>query len=125
MAEKTIAEKETQYNLKLKQVSLDQEVKDREIRKQEQRINDFQELESIEQRFYNEVSYLQLDDKTNGFLEQVIEESRWLSREEQAYLEERKETFHQEKRLLLEKEDQLFTERKKLFDNGRSDSTWD
>jgi len=125
MAEKTIAEKEAQYNLKLKQVSLDQEVKDREIRKQEQRINDFQELESVEQRFYNEVSYLQLDDKTNGFLQQAIEESRWLSREEQAYLEERKETFHQEKRLLLEKEDQLFTERKKLFDNGRSDSTWD
>lgn len=125
MAEKTIAEKEAQYNLKLKQVSLDQEVKDKEISKQEQKINDFQELESIEQRFYNEVSYLQLDDKTNGFLEQVIEESRWLSREEQAYLEERKETLHHEKQLLLEKEDQLFAERQKLFDNERSNSTWD
>lgn len=125
MAEKTIAEKETQYNLKLKQVSLDQEVKDKEISKQEQKINDFQELESIEQRFYNEVSYLQMDDKTNGFLEQAIEESRWLAREEQEYLEERKETLHHEKQLLLEKEDQLFAERKKLFDNERSNSTWD
>ncbi|MTD42062.1 hypothetical protein GIX45_26245 [Erwinia sp. CPCC 100877] len=125
MAEKTIAEKEAQYNLELKQVSLDQEVKDKEIRKQERRMNDFQELESVEQRFYNEVAYLQLDDKTNGFLEQAIEESRWFAREEQEYLEESKETLYQEKRLLLEKEDQLFAERKKIFDIGRSNSIWD
>jgi hypothetical protein len=125
MAEKETVEKEAQYNVQLKQISLDQEVKDREIRKQEQRINDFQELELLERHFYNEVFDLHLDNETAGFVQQAIEDSHWLAREEQVYLEERKETLYEEKRLLLEKEDTLVAERKKLFDNERSDSTWD
>lgn len=73
-------EKEAYYNIQLKQVSLEQEIKDREIRKQEQRLNNFQELETIEQRFYNKSFHSELDKQTNNFFQQAVDESRWIDR---------------------------------------------
>lgn len=125
MSEKTMDEKEAYYNIQLKQVSLEQEIKDREIRKQEQRLNDFQELETIEQRFYSESFHSELDKPTNNFFQQAVDESRWLAREEREHLETRNEELHVEKRLLLAKEDELLMARKQLFIEKGSDSTWD
>ncbi|MBP2100769.1 DUF3958 family protein [Enterococcus rivorum] len=125
MIEKSIDTEEAAIHTQLKQVFLDQEVKMREIRKHEDKINDVLALGSMEQTFFSDSLGLQLDDQTQDFFHQSTEESRWLSREELDYLEEKSEHLEKEKRQLLEEEEQLLRKRKELFSKERSQPQWD
>lgn len=119
-----IEEKELKINQKIRQVSLAQELKSREIRELEDLEADYFSIHQQEQRYYQELIGNNSGSKyVNHFIE-LDEEANHLHQIERQRLEDIAERLVDEEVALRIKEDDLYNERKQLFsDPGETEGS--
>lgn len=111
-------EKELKINQQLKQVSIDQEDKRREIRELEDLEADYFSIHRQEQRYYQElIGNNQGSRYTSHFME-LDDEANRLHQYERQRLEDIAERLVSEEVQLRDKEEELYNERMQLFSEG-------
>ena len=97
---------------KQRQLSIEQEAVEKQLRKHEQKIADFAVLEQLEQAFYEEGLTNSSPEETKQLFQEFSSESQWLARQERERLADEQELLVKEKRQLLEAEEELLYQRK-------------
>ncbi|ALS00080.1 hypothetical protein ATZ33_01370 [Enterococcus silesiacus] len=111
-------EKELKINQQLRQVSIDQEDKRREIQELEDLEADYFSIHQQEQRYYQDlIGNNQGSRYTSHFME-LDDEANRLHQYERQRLEDIAERLVSEEVQLRDKEEELYTERMQLFSEG-------
>lgn len=107
--------KELKINQQLRQVSIDQEEKRREIRELEELEADYFSIHQQEQRYYQDLIGNNQGSRLVGHFIELDEEANRLHQYERQRLEEMAEHLVNEEVQLRDKEDELYAERMQLF----------
>ncbi|WP_086444785.1 DUF3958 family protein [Candidatus Enterococcus lemimoniae] len=107
--------KELKINQQLRQVSIDQEEKRREIRELEELEADYFSIHQQEQRYYQDLIGNNQGSRLVGHFIKLDEEANRLHQYERQRLEDMAEHLVNEEVQLRDKEDKLYAERMQLF----------
>ncbi len=107
--------KELKINQQLRQVSIDQEEKRREIRELEELEADYFSIHQQEQRYYQDLIGNNQGSRLVGHFIELDEEANRLHQYERQRLEDMAEHLVNEEVQLRDKEDKLYAERMQLF----------
>lgn len=111
-------ERELKINQQLRQVSIDQEDKRREIRELEDLEADYFSIHQQEQRYYQDLIGNNQGSRYTGHFMELDDEANRLHQYERQRLEDIAERLVNEEVQLRDKEEELYAERTQLFAEG-------
>ncbi|MEI5991710.1 hypothetical protein A5881_003247 [Enterococcus termitis] len=111
-------ERELKINQQLRQVSIDQEDKRREIRELEDLEADYFSIHQQEQRYYQDLIGNNQGSRYTGHFMELDDEANRLHQYERQRLEDIAERLVNEEVHLRDKEEELYAERTQLFAEG-------
>lgn len=111
-------ERELKINQELRQVSIDQEDKRREIRELEDLESDYFSIHQQEQRYYQDLIGNNQGSRYTGHFMELDDEANRLHQYERQRLEDIAERLVSEEVQLRDKEEELYAERSQLFAEG-------